>query len=401
MAGFLESILPSAALLAFLLPSCNAAQVQHLPPSRRTFDQIAALAKEAREANDLARAIRLYQQAVGLRPRWAEGWWSLGTLEYDRDQYAKAAEDFEKLIALQPDNGTAHAMLGLCEFELGKGSPALKNLLEAKRLGVLDDAELRRVTLYHLALLQLRAGRFGDTQESLTLLVQAGVENEEVILLNGEAALKVRPEQAPQVGTSGRHVLLRVGKAEMLKVRKKFAGAKQEYLSLVAEYPDYPNLHFAFGRFLLDAGEPDEGIPQFQKELQANPRNVNALLAIAAVRYRTDSADGVKYAEQAVKINPGLPFAHYLLGLLYLDSGNTTHAISQLEIARRGFANKPEVYFALGNAYTRAGRKAEAAKARAEFRRLQALEEKEPGPAVYGQQPQRLPQEMEEPQEPK
>ena len=335
-----------------------------------TFNQLAEKAKSAKEESRLDEAAGLYARALALQPKWAEGWWSLGTLEYDQDHYSKAAVDFKKLIALQPKDGTAHAMLGLCEFELKEDDSALKNLLAAKWLGVLNDEQLRRVTLYHLALLQARARKFGDAQGSLKSLMQLGVNSDEVLLLNGEVALKVRPEEAPQEGTPGRDVLLRVGRAEMLKVQKKVAAANEEYLALAAEYPDYPNLHFAFGRFLIDASEPDESIPHFEKELQVNPQNVNVLLAIAEAHYRIDSTKGVKYAEEAVRISPQLPFAHYLLGVLYLDSGNTVGAISQLEIAKRGFANKPEVYFALGNAYARAGRKQEAAQARATFQRL-------------------------------
>jgi len=64
-----------------------------------------------------------------------------------------------------------------------------------------------------------------------------------------------------------------------------------------------------------------------------------------------------------------LPFAHYLLGILYLDSGNAAGAVPELEIARRAFSKEPKVYFALGNAYARTGCKEEAARARAEFDR--------------------------------
>ncbi len=75
VAGLLERILPFAVLLAVVVFSCNAAETQQKPPSNRSFDRIAALAKEASEANDLAKAIPLYRQALGLRPQWAEGWW--------------------------------------------------------------------------------------------------------------------------------------------------------------------------------------------------------------------------------------------------------------------------------------------------------------------------------------
>jgi predicted Zn-dependent protease len=65
-----------------------------------------------------------------------------------------------------------------------------------------------------------------------------------------------------------------------------------------------------------------------------------------------------------------MSFAHYLHGLLLLDIGNFQAAIPELETARKGLSQTAAVYFALGNAYARAGRKAEAAQARATFKRL-------------------------------
>jgi tetratricopeptide (TPR) repeat protein len=91
---------------------------------------------------------RPLQAGLALRPQWAEGWWSLGTLEYDRNNYAAAARTFQRRLALAPKNGTAHAMLGLSEFELGQDDNALKHTEEAQTLGVTNDTQLRRVVVF-------------------------------------------------------------------------------------------------------------------------------------------------------------------------------------------------------------------------------------------------------------
>jgi tetratricopeptide (TPR) repeat protein len=182
-------------------------------------------------------------------------------------------------------------------------------------------------------------------------------------------------------------VIERAGEAEVLLATKEFEQAKQVYARLASEFPNYPNLHFAYGRLLLETHETDQAIQEFQRELNRDPKNVNSLLEIAAVRYQVDSQDGLKYAEQAVKLAPGLAFAHYLLGLLRLDTGNPAGAIPEFEIAQKAFPTEAQVYFSLGNAYARAGRKAEAAKARAQFVRLNAEAAKQPGSNVYGEGP--------------
>lgn len=374
----------SLASIVWMMPGTLTSGAQQ---KSATFSQLTEKAKSASEENRLEEAAEFYARALAMRPRWAEGWWSLGTLEYDQDHYAKAAKAFKKLIALNPRNGTAHAMLGLCQFELGQDEPALRNLMAADNLGISKDESLRKVAVYHLGLLQLRTRRFGAAKETLAQLAKDRVRTKDLTTALGEAALLIRPQDAPSKGTEGASVVDQAGEAEMLLSEKDFERAKQIYRSLTEEYPTYPNLHIAFGRFLLETHDTDEAVEEFQEELKRDPGNVNSLMEIAAVRYQVDSQDGLKYAENAVKLAPQLPFAHYLLGVLRLDTGDPAGAIPELETARKAFPQEAKMYFSLGNAYARVGRKVEAAKARAEFARLSAQSAKQAGANVYGEQP--------------
>jgi tetratricopeptide (TPR) repeat protein len=388
----LRRLLPCT-LWAAILSTSLAAFPQTKAPATKNFKQLSEQAAKASEENRLDEAAILYRKALALQPRWAEGWWALGTLHYDENQYAPAARAFEKLVALRPANGSAHAMLGLCQIELKQDPAALKNLLSAQELGVLEDSQLRRVVLFQLGSVQLRSRRFTDAKATFSQLVRDGIRSEEVTAGMGMAALGVPPSNLPEKNTPGRDVVDRVGRAQSFAAKKDFAEAKQIFTLLATEYPAYPNLHFAFGRLHLDAHELDEAVAEFQKELLNDPRHLGALLELAAIRYRVDSAEGLKYAEQAVKISPQLPFAHYLLGLLYLDTDHAAEAVPELEIARTAFATQAQVYFALGNAYAKLGRKEDAARMRAEFVRLNALEKarkESPDSDVYGEQPSGL-----------
>lgn len=349
------------------------------------FAGLSQQADQAREANDLERAIKLYREALALRPRWAEGWWSLGTIYYDRSAYADAARAFRRLIAVAPDHGTGHAMLGLCQFELGQDAVALQNLQAGRSLGLHKDPQLRAVVYYHEGLLFLRQHKFSSAQEVLTVLAREGAEDPNAAIALGMSVLLIPPKNEPPEGSMGRDIVLRVGRAEALGANKNFDEAKQIYASVLETAADFPNLHYGYGRFLLDIEETDEAVTQFEQDIQSNPGHVQAYLEIAAVRYRVDSAAGVKYAEKAVALDPHLPFGHYLLGLLYLDTGEYAKSVRELEVARQSFSEKPEIYFALGNAYAKAGRKEEAAGARATFRQLKAKTGPQGGPTTYGE----------------
>jgi tetratricopeptide (TPR) repeat protein len=353
------------------------AGAQTRSPETADFKTLAAQAEQASQQNRLDEAIALYRKALGLRPSWVDGWWSLGTIRYDRSEYKEAAIAFQRVIALQPGRGSPRVMLGLCEFELGDDDAALKNIEEGKRIGVNPDEQFQQVMLYHEGVLLARRGKFNSAGEVFSELCKSGVQSEELTLALGMTALRRLPKDLPAEGTPGRDVVRRAGLAEGLAAAKKFDEAKQGYTSLVSDYPDFSNIHYAQGRLLLALGDVDGAVAAFQMELKNSPDNIPARLQIAAARYRLDSKEGLEYAKEAVELDPKEPFGHYLLGLLFLDTGDFPSAISELEIAKRSYARIPDVYFALGNAYARAGRKQEAAQARAVFTRLNAESKKE------------------------
>jgi predicted Zn-dependent protease len=349
------------------------------------FASIAGQANAARDANRLPEAAALYRKALALRPSWAEGWWSLGTVLYDQNAYADAARAFRRLLSYDPKNGTAHLMLALCEYQLNLDDSALKHLDAAAQFGIQKDEQLKHVLEYHKAMLLLRKGKYESAIETLYLLVYDGVHSDDVDLALGMAVLLMRPAKLPPETSPERQVVLRLGQAESLSLVKNYEEARQRYSALVKEFPDFPNIHYAYGRFLLAAQDTDAAVRQFQEELQKNPTQVRALLQIAAVHYRVDSAAGVPYGEKAVKLAPAYPFGRYLLGLLYLDSGEVARAIPELEAAARLVPQEAQFQFALGTAYAKVGRKADAARARAAFRRLGGDSQAAGGPTTYGE----------------
>jgi tetratricopeptide (TPR) repeat protein len=338
--------------------------------STESFDSLTKRAAEARDSDRLEEAVKLYKEALAARANWAEGWWSLGMLEYDRNNYEAAARAFRHLLPLAPKDGTAHAMLGLCEFELGQDAAALKHIEEGKSLGIAKNSQLLRVVLYHDGILLLRAGKFRGAQSSLAGMCAEGMAGQEVLLTLGQAFFRITPATGPPPSSPGAEILTRAGHAQCLASQKKYDEARQEYRALVEQFPEYPNMRYAYGRFLMEANEPEAAIEEFKKELDRNPDDVTARLEIAAALYKVDSAAGLPYAEEAVKRDGRMPFGHYLLGLLYLDTDDYLKAIPELEVAEKAFPREAKVYFALGSAYSRAGRKQDADRARATFQRL-------------------------------
>src|SRR5277367_1055040 len=115
-------------------------------------------ALEEAESGKTEDAIRDFQQALALGPDWKEGWWNLGTLQYGANHFADAKATFNKVVEFAPNLGIAWALLGLSEFEIKGYDAALLHLEKAQSLGMKDDVEIERVSVYHLGLLLIRAG---------------------------------------------------------------------------------------------------------------------------------------------------------------------------------------------------------------------------------------------------
>jgi tetratricopeptide (TPR) repeat protein len=380
--GALGCIAP--AVLAATLLATPASPEQSQSQSRTSdFTTLSSRADAAREAGRLDEAVSLYRKALAIRATWKEGWWALGTILYEQDAHEDAARAFRRLISVDPKNGTAHLMLALCEYQLDEdgSDSALANIQRAKALGVQTEGGLPNVLTYHEGMLLLRAGRYERALETLKPLVSAGVEDENLELAIGMGVLLLQPKEAPSKDSSARAIVMRAGRAERRHMAKEFAAAKSEYAALVQEAPTVPNVHYAYGRFLLATEDLESGIQEFLKEIETHPDHVRARVQIAATRYRLDSPAGLPFARDVVKLAPDYPFGHYLLGLLYFDTGDLAHAIPELETAARMVPGEAQFHFALGNAYARAGRAEEAARARAAFTRLNQLDKNRPSDA--------------------
>ena len=334
------------------------------------FDDIAAKAAQARDADNLDQAVTLYRQAVHLRPSWAEGWWYLGTIAYDRKQYPDAVASLSKVVALAPKDANAFAMLGLSEAQLNQNHSALNHLTQALALGVGDEANMRQVVLFSQANLLISEGAFGQAQDILdNISRQRPTAGEDLLLALGRAVIGI-PSSQSSLTPETRDLVMSAGHAEFFDANRQRDEALEAYTDLVKRFPKTHNVQFAYGRFLLNNHLDDQAVAAFQREIENTPQHLLARLGIAGALLATNPATGLPYAEQAVKLAPKLEEAHYLLGASLLLTGQTASAITELETARRLNSNDARVYFQLAKAYALVHRDSDAAQARQKFQQF-------------------------------
>jgi predicted Zn-dependent protease len=342
-----------------------------------TFDQALQQANAARDANRVDDAIKLYREAVRLKPSASEAWWYMGTLLYERDDYGNAQQAFEKLTALEPRGGAGWVLLGLCEFRNGAYEKSLADLHRGRTLGVGDNKELEAVGRYHQAILSNRAGQFELAMALLTEFAREGADQPPIIEATGIAALRL-PTLPADLAVEKKEIVMMAGKAAFAGNSRRIEDALRESEALVAKYPNHPNVHYMMGVLLLQ--EQKEGaFAEFEKELTISAGHIPSRLQIALEYLQRGQAErALPRAAEAARLAPDNFAARTVYGRALLESGKPSAAIRELEAAVRLAPESAESHFALGNAYSRAGRKVEAQRERDVFQKLQKARE-QPG----------------------
>jgi hypothetical protein len=104
-----------------------------------------------------------------------------------------------RLIALDQTTGPGFALLGLCEFETKEYAKALNHIYQARRIGLGDDPQVRRVVLFHEMLLLIRLQEYESAMQVLMSVVKEGGAGPAVVEAAGLAGLRrpIFPEELP------------------------------------------------------------------------------------------------------------------------------------------------------------------------------------------------------------
>jgi tetratricopeptide (TPR) repeat protein len=341
-----------------------------------SFEQIAKQADAARRAEHLSDAIHLYREALHLRPRWADGWWSLGSVLYDQDRFPEAEVAFRHLVALTPKRGPADAFLGLCEYETREYDRALEHFRAWATAGWSGTPQLIDVAVFHFALLLTRDGKFVQALYLLAIEASKLGENPSLAEGMGLASLRMRnlpenyaPEKREMVWLAGEAALHAARSGDELVLADEFA------TRLELRYPQQPEVHYFRGTLFTFEGKPSYAEREYRAELQISPSHVPAMIALAAIDLdNSNLSEATSLATQAVVLGPEDSEAHHVLGRVLMASGQLPACARELEIAKKLAPDSALVRSQLAMVYSRMGR-VQAAKT--ESAAFLALKEKE------------------------
>lgn len=333
----------------------------------------ASRATKARTDGNLDEAVKLYGQALKLNPKWAEGWFFLGTIHYQQDHPRACVPAMGKFTQLAPQVSNGFAILGLCLYQASDYAGALTALTRAERLGLPLGEALTDVASYHAALLYTRDENFEKALQILNFFSNRNPLEPKIIEAAGIAALRM-PIFPVDLKVDDRALVYRTGRAVLTAGNRHVPEAARQLAEIAQDYPTAPNIHFVYGSLLINA-DPEQGIVELKKEIAIQPKHLPAHILLGLEYLRRGEADeAVTFGEGAVLIAPGNFTGHVVLGRSLAESGkDLARGVSELELAAKLEPTSPQVRIALASAYAKAGRRDEAATQRAEFQRLKKM----------------------------
>jgi tetratricopeptide (TPR) repeat protein len=341
-----------------LIPCVAAAQ-----DTRSAFEDLAQRASAAREAQNIPQAIELYGQAVKLDPKWSEGWWFLGSMEYSTDQYVSAKDALTHYIDLTPDATAALALRGLCEFEIPEYPRALADIQQALSLGAANQSRNEQILRYHEALLLTRLGRFEDALQHYGDFARNGISSSEIFVGIGVAGLRM-PLLPHEVAVDQQDLVITTGVAAFKSMAGNESEAEQSFQTLFQRYPASAGAHYLYG-YLLFTKDPDHAVAEFKRAAALDPADATAQAMLAwSYLMRSNSSAAKPYAENAVKAAPQLPLAQLVLGRSLVENGDAKSGIEHLQTALQLEPANIEIHLALVKGYSEAGRKEDARRER-------------------------------------
>jgi tetratricopeptide (TPR) repeat protein len=193
------------------------------------------------------------------------------------------------------------------------------------------------------------------------------------------------PDDMAQLSPQRRAVVDLAGKAAWAFASQHPEAAVDGYRQLLAQYPNEPGVHYAYGLYLMET-DLEAALAEFQKEVKNNPKHWPALLAVASLQIRQGAPEqAIESLRAALKIVP--PKYHWLchmdLGRANLSANNLEAAIAELENAAGQMPSSANVHFFLAEAYRRAGRKADAERERTEFEKIKVQQDPLAVPALH------------------
>ena len=265
------------ALLIF--GTAGSAFAQALPPGA---EKRMAAGVEALKSGDLETAEKIFADAARNGVKHPLVYHNLGVIAQQKADHLQAVARFREALALQPDYGPSHLLLGVSLLALGKKSESVRELKHAVTLMPQQpQSHLQLARAYEASEDWLSA------VEHLQRVVELAPREPEYSYRLAQAWTKLSGwsyQQIQQVNPTSARLQQALG--QEYAIQEKYDLAVNAYHRAAALDPKLPEVHSALAAILLELKKFDEALSEITLEQQLVPQSKSA----AEIRAKIETA---------------------------------------------------------------------------------------------------------------
>ncbi len=318
--------------------------------------QIPKLFKEARAletASKLEQARKLYQTVLTIDSKAAPAHFQIGQIDYRLGQYALAADSLDRAVDLAPTQLAVWKLLAQTLQKLGDPKRSAAFIAKAKRVRL----DTRLVLAFQDALSNTRARSKTTIGKAPPDKVRQAIS----LLQSGDAAGAARLAQALRTAHPDVALIADI-LANAQAATGKLDEAETNFHAAVTLDPGYAEAHANYGRFLVERGRPDDGIPILKTALKIAPRMANAWasLGLAYVRSTRRGPAAEAAFRKALDADPTHVLALMEYTRLLVSARRSEEAAAMARRALAAGADETDARLALARALGDLGHESEA-----------------------------------------
>lgn len=305
---------------------------------------------------------------------------NLGVRLFFNGRCDDAVKHLTSALRLDPYLGKIRALLGVCDYRLGRRREALENLSQA-----LADTHEFKIRLYikkNLLAIDYQEGHLDKAAKVARSLLALEPNNVDVIYMiyriHRDIANRARNYLAVHAPNSAQmHQIM----AEELISEGDTADAITQFERAIAKSPNLPGLYYELAEARMEdsvnSGSLEKASALLRKALSLNPSNAGAIAKLGEIALiRDDDQSAQSKFLKALTINPNTEDALNGMATIAQRKGDYEKAIGYLSRAAQVDPLNPEICYRLSGLYRRLHQEAAAKKEMKRFLSLRSLLDK-------------------------
>lgn len=332
--------------------------------------------------SELVQAEKNWRLAIQQSPGDANAFATFGFVLSKEGKYEEAISAYKKAIALNPNLPGVQLNLGLAEFKLGHFAQAVRPLSAALSE---DPKSFQARTL--LGMCYYGAKRFDQAVKHLAVAAKSDPANLQLHEVLAQSCLwskqyscaldEFRKIQERDPDSAASHILT----GEALDGLGRTEEAIAEFQAAARAAPREPNVHFGIGYLHWKKHKYGEAKAALEEELAIDPANPQALAYLGDIAMKeSDPEKALPLLKKAVQLKSDLRIAYLDMGILLAERKEFPDALAALRRAEELDPSQPDAHYRMGRIYSQMGNSAASEK---EFAKVRELHEKDTGDIVH------------------